>query len=158
MTDRPADRPDDEAVDEAVLERLRNVAARVDPVPAELTLAARSALAYRDLDIELARLVEASDDKQLAGVRSADTGVLLTFEIESGVIELEVTSERDRVHVVGQCIPAGAEAVEAVQLDREPVRFEVDDLGRFQGDVGRGPLRLVLSWADRQVSTEWVVV
>ena len=46
--------------DDALLAELAGILARVDPVPGEVTLAARSALAWRSMDAELAELLHDS--------------------------------------------------------------------------------------------------
>ena len=69
--------------DDRLLEEIGQLLRRADPVPSDVTLAARSALAWRRMDAELAELLydSALEAEPLAGVRSTATGWrVLTFE------------------------------------------------------------------------------
>ena len=151
----------DEARDLGLLDELRGIAARVDPVPRAALLAARSAIAWRTMDAELAELTYDSvlDDERV-GVRNTDTTRLVTFEVGDVQIEVQVATLGDQRRLVGQVIPTSAGSL---VLDTPDVRVEtsVDPLGRFTFDsVPSGPVRLRFLREDgtRAVQTDWLIV
>jgi len=145
--------------DEALLLELRSAVARVEPVPDEVMLAARSAFAYRSLDAELAQLTADSvtDDSRLALVRSVGTPTLLTFDAPGLTVELEVLVDGRRRRVFGQLVPAGPGRIE-VRHRAGTAQVEADDVGRFTvEDLPPGPvsLRCQGAAAGRWVETDW---
>lgn len=149
--------------DEEILTEIGGLMRKADPVPPELTLAARSALAWRSMDAELAELLHDSalETEPLAGVRSTTGGWrALTFETADGIsIEVEVTVERSKRSLIGQIAPAGPAKV-VVRLPGAEVPVEVDDLGRFQTNSLRpGPISLRCELPDgRAIETGWVTI
>lgn len=150
--------------DEELLGALRELTSRVDPVPDEVVLAARSAIAYRRMDAGLAELLydSAVADDRLAGVRSEGGGWRqLTFEAPGITIDLEVVPEGERRRVNGQLVPAGAAALRLRHPGGE-IETTADDLGRFSADgLQPGPLsiRLDRDGPERvRVETGWVTV
>lgn len=153
-------RPND---DDALIAELGGLFARVDPIPDEVTLAARSALAWRSMDADLAELLHDSalDTEPLAGVRSTGGGWrTLTFETPDGLsIEVEVAVERSKRSLVGQIVPPGAAKV-VVRFPGADFPITADDLGRFQADGLRpGPVSLRCELTDgRAIETGWVTI
>ena len=139
-----------------LFEELRSVLNRTDPVPAEVTDFAKTALGWRRLDAELAELLEDSAleseapalARGTAGVRS------LTFRSDELTIDVEVQPGM----LLGQLAPAAAATME-LQVENGSVAAtaESDALGRFrlpiQGD-GRFRLRVLRPGASA-VETSW---
>lgn len=149
--------------DDGLLAELGGLFARVDPIPDELTLAARSALAWRSMDAELADLLHDSvlETEPLAGVRSTAGGWrTLTFETSDGLsIELEVTVERSKRSLMGQIVPPGPARI-VVRFPGADMPTTADDLGRFQAsDIRPGPISLRCELTDgRAIETGWVTI
>lgn len=140
--------------DDALLTELRALAGRVDPIPADAVAAARSALAWRTMDAELAELVEDADDA-LAGVRSGDQATLLTFRAGSLTVELEVLPAGRRRRLLGQLVPP-AEGTVDVRHGGGTAVVVADEVGRFTADdVAPGPVSLRCSTASGVVETDW---
>jgi hypothetical protein len=139
-----------------LFEELRSVLHRTDPVPAEVTDFAKTALGWRRLDAELAELLEDSAlesespalARGTAGVRS------LTFRSDELTIDVEVQPGM----LLGQLAPAAAATIE-LQVENGDVAAtaESDALGRFrlplEGD-GRFRLRVLRPGAPA-VETSW---
>ena len=111
-----------DAVEEALL--MRRISAMfdwADPVPHAVLEGARAAFAFRDLDAELARLVE---DELLQGtaVRADGEQRLLTFEAPGLTVAVEATEIGGSRRLVGQLVPAGPGQVwlESGSGDRDP--------------------------------------
>jgi hypothetical protein len=158
----------DQQAHEDLLARLRAAAARFDPVPDEAVLAARSQLAHRRLDAELAELVfdSADDVHELAGVRAETRAARqLTFHAGELQIELEILVEGDRRRLVGQCLPSTTVALmvrrrdpSAPSTNAVAAETTTDDLGRFTIEVPAGPVSLRCVWPGTglAVETTWV--
>jgi hypothetical protein len=161
------DHDDDQAQrDEQLLRRMATAIAGDDPVPDTLITQAKGAFTWRTIDDELAALAElaydSAVDEDLAGVRGGGGPRMLSFEQDDVVIEVEVTSDRDRRRVVGQVsgVPATEVALEAGGGQRTTV--PCDELGQFATDtVPPGPFRVVVTLAGeppRTVRGDWVTV
>lgn len=147
--------------DATLMAALGELIRRVDPVPADVTLAARSALAWRRMDAELAELLEDSaTETELAGTRGGESGWrALTFESPNGItIEVEITLDgTDRI-VLGQIIPACPARV-GLRFAKTQLVAEADDLGRFRFDrVPSGPVSLRIEHSTCPVETGWVTI
>jgi len=139
-----------------LFEELRSVLRRTDPVPAEVTDFAKTALGWRRLDAELAELLEDSAleseapalARGTAGVRS------LTFRSDELTIDVEVQPGM----LLGQLAPAAAATIE-LQVENGDVAaaIEADALGRFRLPLeGEGRFRLrVLRPGASAVETSW---
>jgi hypothetical protein len=139
-----------------LFEELRSVLHRTDPVPAEVTDFAKTALGWRRLDAELAELLEDSAleaeapalARGTAGVRS------LTFRSDELTIDVEVQPGM----LLGQLAPATAATIE-LQVENGTVAAtaESDALGRFRLPLeGEGRFRLrVLRPGASAVETSW---
>jgi len=88
---KPALTGGEDAEDDRLLAELRDLASTDDPVPLDAMAAARSAIAWRTMDAELAELTaDTSVEPQLAGIRGADTPTLLSFDGANVTVEVEV--------------------------------------------------------------------
>ncbi|NRQ37857.1 hypothetical protein HII36_39415 [Nonomuraea sp. NN258] len=133
-------------------EELREIANRLDPVPAELLEDAMRAYALRTLDAELAELTFDSWDVVSATRVRGGGPRLLTFTSRDLVLELEVSGAR----LVGRT--SGGPAEIGVQRRDDETRLRSDALGRFTADALQpGPLRLRVSPAQGDpVVTCWI--
>lgn len=140
----------------ALLAELRSLAGRVDPVPPEVLAAARSALAWRTMDAELAALVaDSSVDLELAGVRSGTAPTLLTFDAPGLTLEVEILEVPGRRRLLGQLVPPGPGGIE-VRHRGGTVKVRADEVGRFSADdVMPGPVSLRCGAGERVVDTDW---
>lgn len=150
------------SAEEHLLDRLRELAGRMDPPPAHVTEAARAALGWRTIDRELAELVYDSqaEERPLAGVRGGAGPRTLTFESDSLTVECEVTDIGGRRRLVGQVVPPGPLRLVARRADGTAVTIPVDELGRFDvGDLAPGPLSMRCEPAGaRAVETGWLSI
>ena len=149
--------------DDPLLAQLGDLLRHTDPVPPDVTLAARSAIAWRRMDGELAELLHdtALDAEPLAGVRGRTGGWrALTFEAPDGtVIEVEVSAERSRRSLIGQILPAVAARI-LLRFPGANLALEADDLGRFQArELRSGPVSLRLELpGGGAIETGWVTI
>jgi hypothetical protein len=149
--------------DDELIAELRDLVARVDPVPDEVVMAARSAIAWRRMDAELAELLYDSvlDQEPLAGVRAGIGVRQLTFEAPATTIEVEVVEEGGLRRLVGQVVPPGPAALQ-VRHQGGTATAVADALGRFSVDGLRpGPIRIRVEpegSAGLAVETGWVVI
>lgn len=137
-------------------------AGQLDPVPPEVTAAAKSSFAWYTMDAELAELVyDSSEDSQaLAGVRSSSSMRLLTFESPALTVEVEASADGSRRRLLGQLVPPQPGRVDVRHLEGS-LSAEVDDVGRFAvEDVPPGPVSLHCQGSGQSVAvtTDWVVV
>lgn len=147
---------DGESADDELVTELRALAARLDPVPPEAAAAARSAIAWRTMDAELAELIDdPASDPSLAGVRSTDTPLLLTFESPLVDIEIEIVRTGDHRRILGQLVPPGFADVEV----RHPggiISVAADEVGTFRAEqIPPGPVNLRCSSGAGIVETDW---
>ena len=149
-----------ESVEDAkLLRRVGIMFDHVDPVPDSVVAAARSAFAWRDMDAQLARLVDA---EQLAGsaIRAHGEHRLLTFEAPGVTVAIEATEINGARRLIGQLVPSGPHhvAIESAALAGQSLTAPVDHLGRFSlSAVPAGLVRLRCTMPDgTQVVTEWV--
>jgi hypothetical protein len=153
------DEPDEE-LDE-LEDELRRAAARFEPVPPEFLDAAAGALAWRDIDAELAELVFDSlvDADEATLVRGSADRRLVSFSGGGLTIDVEVTSAGQTRTVMGQIAPPQSGAVD-IRQRRDTVTVEADELGRFRsGPLPPGPLSLRLRpAAGAAIVTDWVAL
>ena len=162
---------------ERLLARLRTLFAEADPPPPELMELARQSFALRDLDAELARLVEDSeqslDDPATRGplaVRSPGTVPQprqLTFQVvgphggDEIVIAVQVEPVGAHRRLTGHLAPQGPARIEVRQPAlRQPHRVDADHRGLFVIDgVLPGPMSLTCHRAGAPaVATQWILV
>lgn len=142
--------------DEALVERLRSIAAQVDPPPAHVDELARAAFSTRHVD-ELARILFDSAAEDAAPVRgAADETRVVTLAAEGVTAELELARSPDGLRLRGYV--TGAEGDIVVESPRGRTRVALGDDGWFALD---GPpvalLRIALTARDgRRVRTPWL--
>ncbi len=155
------DEPDDTELEE----ELRLAAARFDPVPPGLILAAVDAFTWRTIDAELAELVFDSliDHDDLAVVRGSPQDRMLSFQASGLTIEVEITGTGASRRLIGQLVPPqpASVAVQAPGGGPSGVRALADELGRFSADsLPAGPVslhcRLGAETAGHSVVTDWI--
>ena len=145
----------DDAVDDELLAELRALVTRHDPVPSEALAAARSAIAWRTLDAELADL---ADESEMAGVRGVGTPTLLTFDATGLTVEVELLVVGGHRRLLGQLVPPGPGNVD-VRHGNRTVSTAADEVGRFSvDDIVPGPVSLRCSIDGRLVVTDWFLV
>lgn len=145
--------------DQALLAQVRETLLETDPVPAWVVAAATTALAWRDLDVALAELVEDSALREPAGIRGPSGPRLLTFEAESVTVVVEVSDVGPDRRLLGQLVPPRPGRVE-IRHQAGQEQTEADELGRFR--VERLPAGLVSFVCEdgdgRTVVTSWVAL
>jgi hypothetical protein len=160
MTDQPPSGQLPSEADDELVMRLRQIAARADPVPETLLTAARAVFGLRDLDARVAELVR---DSAVGSAATAVRGLgarLLSFEAADAVIECEVTARGTRRDIIGQLVGAVATAMHVQMAFAEAVEVGVDEQGRFAvSGLPAGLFRLRCSLADgTTLATSWASV
>lgn len=142
--------------DGELMAELRALGGRLDPVPEDAMAAARSAIAWRSIDRELAELVEdSSTDQRMAGVRGTASSVLLTFQAPGLMVEVQVVGGERGPRLLGQLVPPGPPHIE-VRHPGGVVPVEADPVGRFStADLVAGPTSIRCSGAGLVVETAW---
>lgn len=142
--------------DKELLTELRALAARHDPIPPEAIAAARSAIAWRTMDTELAELTgDLAPAGRPAGVRSGHIPVLLTFQAPSLTVEVEVLETAGVRRLMGQLVPPTGGEIE-VRHGAGITTVAADDVGRFRtDDITPGPVSLRCSAGSHVVQTDW---
>ncbi|MFF9862432.1 hypothetical protein [Streptomyces tendae] len=147
------DERDQELYDGLLEEELRQAAAILDPVPADLRRSAVDAFALRDLD---ARVAELTFDSLVDGIPvrgETDPPRMLTFQSGGVTVDVEVTAEG----LIGQLLPPGPAGIEVLSGPGEHVRLTADDMGRFTGEAPpAGPFALRLRTGREVVVTQWL--
>lgn len=146
----------EDAANEAAAAELRQLASLLDPVPAEAIAAARSAIAWRTMDVELAELTaDTSFDADSAGVRSDAAPTMLTFDAPGLTVEVEVLEDARSRRFLGQLVPPGAGEVE-IRHGGGRVVGAADELGRFSASgIAPGPVSLRCQVGALVVETDW---
>src|SRR5215469_1741348 len=105
----PNERDDDE-----LSEELRQLAARLDPVPPELLAGAAAAFTWRDVDAELADLVFDSllDADEATLVRGSPERRMVSFAGGGLTVDVEVTIAGPARTIMGQIVPPQPGAVD----------------------------------------------
>lgn len=142
--------------DNTLLAELRALAAHGDPSPPEAIAAARSAIAWRTMDAELAELTsDLKSHNQLADVRGLRAPTLLTFAAASLTVEVEVLETANGRRLLGQLVPPVSGQVE-VRHGAGTTTVAADEVGRFKADdVAAGPVSLLCLAGSRVVQTDW---
>nr|WP_225825732.1 hypothetical protein [Streptomyces sp. TML10] len=134
-------------------EELRQAAAVLDPVPAELLQTALDAFALHDLDARLAELTFDSlvDALPVRGVM--DPPRMLTFRAGEVTVDVEVTADG----LIGQVLPPQAVRIEVLGGPQTASPLTADTLGRFTGETPpAGPFALRLRTGAEVIVTEWL--
>jgi hypothetical protein len=152
---------------DALLGELRELLARIDPMPPQLLDQVRRAFCWRTVDAELAELSFDSlvdRDAALALRAGGDPALeprMLGFgAVVDGAdlsIDVEVSTTAGRSALIGQLWPAGAAVVEMQASRGGSAEVPADELGRFLIEpVPHGPVRLRVRHAGSVVQTTWV--
>lgn len=149
---------------EVLMDRLRDLANRVDPPPETVREGARWAFSWRTADVELAELEYDSsvEAPELAGVRATDSARLLTFHIPLAGVEVEVSGHGSQRMLIGQLVPAQEARIDVRHRDGV-TQVTADELGRFTAEgVPAGPVSLrctlQVDGDTRVVDTDWVTL
>jgi len=149
------DEPDDTELEE----QLRELGARLDPVPPRLLSVAADSYIWRTIDSDLAELVfDSALDEHVTATRGGEYARLLTFEAGGLSVDVQVTGSGQDRRIVGQLTPPQRLAV-AVRQGQNLTGMDADELGRFGGPLGDGPFSLLCSAGadrDRPVVTDWI--
>jgi hypothetical protein len=145
---------DDEA---DLLADLSAALAEATQVPEDFLVAARGALAWRDVDVDLALAeltFDSAQDEALATRSRGDVARTLAFDGGGFSVEIEVTG----AGITGQvtpAVPAGITCQTAV--GGEVAETTTDSVGCFVlAAPSAGPMRLRLRAGGRTVATTWV--
>lgn len=146
----------DDSLDNDLLEEtLRQAAAIMDPVPAQLQQTAVEAYTLYSLDTQLAELTFDSLVHGIPVRGAADAPRMLTFRADELTVDIEVTAHG----LMGQVLPpqgARIEVLSGPQLASPPA-LTADDMGRFAGELHvTGPFALRLRTDAEVVMTEWL--
>ncbi|MBB5928164.1 hypothetical protein [Streptomyces echinatus] len=146
--------PDQDAFADALLEEeLRQAAAVLDPVPAELVQTVLDAFVLHDLDARLAELTFDSvvDALPVRGV--VDAPRMLTFRSGEVTVDVEVTGDG----LIGQVLPPQSVRIEVLGGPGAARPVTADTLGRFTSDTPpAGPFALRLRTGAEVIVTEWL--
>ena len=145
------------ADDDVLWEALQGLTSRQDQVPADVLVAAKETLSWRDSDAALAELVDQS--AALAGVRGEQHPELLTFTAGSLTIEVELTTSGQQISLLGQLVPPQSARIK-IDHPAGPTWLEADPLGRFAAPgLARGHLRITCHPGEATpVCTAWTLV
>ncbi|MDR6977935.1 hypothetical protein J2X68_004659 [Streptomyces sp. 3330] len=144
---------DEEFDHDRLEEELRQAAAILDPVPAELRRAAIEAYALHDLDARIAELTFDSLVDAIPVRGAVDVPRMLTFHTGGLTVDVEVTDEG----LMGQLLPPQTASIEVLHGPRAGASLTADDMGRFACDAPPGgPFALRLRTAAEVVVTEWL--
>jgi hypothetical protein len=142
-----------------LLDRLKVLAAALDPVPQRVLEEARACSVWQTIDTELAELVyDSVVDEELVGARGGGARQL-TFEAPDVTVEIEVAPGSGRIN--GQLVPP-QEADFEVRHPGGSLAVRSDRLGHFRADgVPSGPVSVrchIVGAAGRAAHTDWVVL
>jgi hypothetical protein len=137
-----ADEPLDDS-DFGLLGEIRDMFAAADPMPAELPDRIRFLLAFRDLEIEVARL--AAEQDELVAARGPEQSRTITFDSTTLTIMIRIDANKDgTVRVDGWLAPAQCREIE-MKCAADPLSVTSDEQGRFAFlRVPRGTAQLVV--------------
>jgi hypothetical protein len=136
----------DESAHDELERELRQLAARMDPVPPELAAAATEAFSWRNIDAELAELVFDSllNTDEAALVRGSPGRRLVSFQTPELTIDVEVTTVASGREVMGQITPPQPAVVE-IRHRAGVVSTEANEQGCFRSaSLQTGPMSLRL--------------
>lgn len=152
----PADEPLDEP-DFGLLAEIRDMFQAADAMPTELPERIRFFLAFRDLEIEVARLA-AEQDQLAVAARGTEESRTITFDSESLTIMIRIDANRDgTVRVDGWLAPPQPREIE-LKCAADPLEATSDEQGRFAfSRVPRGKAQLVVRPAGPQGAGRSVV-
>jgi len=131
-------------MDTEIMAGLARILGRVDPMPPILDDLVLLAMETKDLDAEVAKLVE--DARQ--DVRGGPTRVL-RFDAPPTTLVMSITSDTGLVRLEGWLDPAQEATITIVPRNRAAIKTRADATGRFSLDRLRpGAARLLVELAD----------
>jgi hypothetical protein len=122
-----------------------------DQPPAVAVEGAYAAYGWRNLDAELARLIEDSQ-VEVVGFRDAAYSRVVSYETEHGTVELSVDHQIFSITVSPQ-----PQKLVLRQLSGGR-QLAVDDAGRASASDVHGPTRFEITWAGGSALTPWVTL
>ncbi|MFG2550349.1 hypothetical protein [Streptomyces sp. NPDC048581] len=138
---------------ELLEEELRQAAAILDPVPAQLRQLAVEAFALHDLDARIAELTFDSVVDAIPVRGATDVPRMLTFRAGEVTVDVEVTAQG----LMGQVLPPQQARIEVLVGPQSATPVEADAMGRFTSDAPpNGPFALRLRTGGEVVVTEWL--
>ncbi|MFI0485061.1 hypothetical protein [Actinomadura sp. 9N215] len=145
--------------DDELLAGVRDAFDALDPVPEDVLAAARSSIAWRAPDAELAELARDRGGAAAEGVRGAAARVL-TFTCPGGEVEIEVSEHgRDR-ELTGRLVPSAPALVQVRHRDLPPegITARAEPAGLFcVPRVPAGLVSLVFQLDDgTSIVTSWI--
>jgi hypothetical protein len=142
----PADGPLDDG-DFEILADIRDMFQAADPMPPDLPERIRFSLALRDLEIEVARLVE--EDRAMVAVRGPEQSRTITFDSDSLTIMIRIDQNRDgTARVDGWLAPPQRREIE-LKTSGGALDAASDEQGRFAfARVPQGTAQLVVRPAE----------
>lgn len=134
-------------------EELRQAAAILDPVPAELRQLAIEAYALHDLDAGIAELTFDSLVDAIPVRGATDPPRMLTFRAGELTVDVEVTG----AGLMGQVLPPQQARIEVLGGPQAAAQVPVDAMGRFTSETPpAGPFALRLRTGGDVIVTEWL--
>nr|WP_246564718.1 hypothetical protein [Streptomyces roseirectus] len=153
MNEAPHDDAGDGFADDCLEEELRQAAAILDPVPAEVYRTALEAFALVDLDAKIAGLTFDSLTHGIPVRGVTDAPRMLTFDTGDLTVDVEVTTHG----MFGQLMPPQTARIEVLGGPQQATALDTDDLGRFSSDAApSGPFALRVRAGGDVVVTEWL--
>ncbi|MGF0175438.1 hypothetical protein ACQF36_34685 [Streptomyces sp. Marseille-Q5077] len=138
---------------ELLEEELRQAAAILDPVPAQLRQLAVEAFALHDLDARIAELTFDSVVDAIPVRGATDVPRMLTFRSGDVTVDVEVTAQG----LMGQVLPPQQARIEVLGGPQTATPVVADDMGRFTSEAPpNGPFALRLRTGAEVVVTEWL--
>ena len=134
-------------------EELRQGAAILDPLPAELRQIAVAAFALHDLDARIAELTFDSVVDAIPVRGAVDVPRMLTFHAGGVTVDVELSAHG----LMGQVLPPQTARIEVLRGPQTAAPLTTDDLGRFTyADPPTGPFALRLSTDEGVLVTDWL--
>ena len=145
----PESREPMDDLDFAILDRIREFFGQADPMPADLPERIKFSLALRDLEAEVARLVE-QEDPLLLAARGEEQSRTVTFDSDSLTIMIRIDPNQDgTVRVDGWLAPRQRREIE-MRTAADALLVVSDEQGRFAfASVPRGTARLSVRPGER---------
>ncbi|WP_324785878.1 hypothetical protein [Streptomyces sp. H51] len=143
----------DEFADDLLEEELRQAAAVLDPVPAQLRQLAVEAFALHDLEARVAELTFDSVVHALPVRGATDTPRMLTFEAGGVTVDVELTGHG----LMGQVLPPQSARIEVLGGPHGGAPLTADAMGRFTSqEAPAGPFALKLRTGEGVIVTDWL--
>jgi hypothetical protein len=136
-------------------EELRQAAAVLDPLPADLYQAAVAAFGLHDLDAQIAELTFDSVTDAIPVRGAVDPPRMLTFHAGGLTVDVELTAHG----LMGQVLPPQSAGIEVLSGPEAVAPLRTDPLGRFTWDEPpAGPFALRLRTGEGVLVTDWLTV